>query len=82
MKKVNRVVKVRCPICGKEFEVKEGYTTMCPNCGAPLRITVLEGGITLAEVAPEERLEEWEEKDIVEFEEEELEELWGDIEES
>ncbi len=76
------MIKVKCPICGEEFEVKGGPIVTCPNCKAPLKITVLEGGITLAEVASEEQLEEWEEKDLIEFEEEELEELWGDIEES
>ena len=76
------MIKVRCPVCGKEFEVEKGPIATCPNFKAPLRITVLEGGTTLAEVAVEEQLEGWEEKDLVEFEEEELEELWGDIEES
>ncbi len=76
------MVKVRCPVCGEEFEVKKGPIVTCPNCKAPLRITVLEGGAVLAEVDVEEELGEWKEKDLIEFEEEELEELWGDIEES
>jgi len=44
----------------------------------------LDDGTPLVEIAMEADVEGWSEveKDILEFEEEELEELWGDIEES
>jgi len=73
---------VRCPVCGGELEAV-GELTSCPSCGAPLRV-ILQEDIPSVEVAVEADLEGWEgtERDILEFEEEELEELWGDIEES
>lgn len=77
-------MKVKCPICGKELEVSVGPIITCPSCGVPLKVVLLDDGTPLLEIAMEADVEGWSEveKDILEFEEEELEELWGDIEES
>ncbi len=76
---------ITCPVCGESFEVKEGTSAaICPNCKAPLRIVLLEDGTPLVEIDVDSNIEGWgvSEGEILEFEEEELEELWGDIEEA
>ncbi len=77
-------MKAKCPVCGTELEASVGPVTTCPGCGAPLKVVLLGDGTPLVEIAMEADVEGWSEveKDILEFEEEELEELWGDIEES